>query len=300
MDGDRQELHEVARPREDATDTLRAYRAFLQAELGLDEQSAISLTPDSHRVDQAYFLTLVDELLDCSGIKVPSDIRTLLQISCYARFRAVVSMDALLDEGNPEQKPRDAQELYIHADAALRASLAAGLSVGKPQLTFNRLTRVYLKTVAVERNPASHTNTLARLLFRKSSMVLLPVAWASHLGAPSLTVTRGRAAAIKLFIALQIFDDVKDLEKDVALGQHTLLLNEIKARLPETNPHEWTITHPIVREVMVNHLAIAVERARDAALIYQRLGARKLAGSAFNAMSAANTLRQRLELYGLR
>lgn len=131
-------------------------------------------------------------------------------------------------------------------------------------------------------------------------MVLLPVAWASHLGAPSLTVTRGRAAAIKLFIALQIFDDVKDLEKDVALGQHTLLLNEIKARLPETNPHEWTITHPIVREVMVNHLAIAVERARDAALIYQRLGARKLAGSAFNAMSAANTLRQRLELYGLR
>ena len=282
-----------------AASTLERYRAYLRKEIGLTGEVACALTPDYFKRHQAYFLVLMSSLVACTGAEVPVDARKLLDISSYARFRSVVSMDVILDDNNSAQRSFGAYETLIHAEAAVRAAAAAGVSSGKPQRALHRLALSYLKTLQTEKRSDASETALARLLFRKSSMVLLPIEWVAHYGAGWKSVICARAAAIKMFIALQLFDDVLDLERDIARGQNSLLCAHIRSRHPVADAAKWGISDKVVREVMIGHLKVAHNRAAAATLLYEHMQSPSLAMCSRNAVETISTLTARLETYGM-
>ncbi len=283
---------------DEAAKILERYRGYLRDVIGLLPAAALSLTPDSYKDLQTYFLLLAPELLALPGVDMPDTTRELLSVSSYARFRSIVCFDALLDGTDAAPRPFHAYEAQVHLEAAVRSAASAGVSCGHPQRSLHRLARTYLKTRHVEINLAAGEFELARLLFRKSSMALLPVEWASHFGAERRMVIRARAAAIKLFIALQLFDDVMDLERDIAQAQNTLLYAQLRALCPKIDPAKLTITDKRVRDLMVAKLSIAGGKAISAARLYEEMNSTKLAGCCLSAAYAANALRAKLEAYG--
>lgn len=290
--------HPAAGPtlHEQSGEALVRYQAYLQAELGLEPLRAAALAPAEYTSAQAYFLVLGARLLSLDGIDLPSEMKDLIGISAYARFRSVVSLDALLDDGESETRPHVVYEAMIHLEAAVRSAKEAGLSSGRPQRLLHRLAKIYLRTRLVERSAVATEFQLARLLFRKSCMVLLPLAWAVHFGADWRAIARARAAAIKLFVALQLLDDVMDLERDVAGAQNSLLMAHLRRRHPEFTPDAWTIADRRIRVLMAEHLGVAESRALSAVRLYQDLGTPELAHCCRQAARSVQELRDRLRV----
>lgn len=212
---------------EDSSLYLERYRDFLTRECHVAERSALHLTPAVYAKKQSLYLLLFREIARChiGTVDDSCEVVKAASISTYGMFRAVVAMDGVIDDPDCKRSPERVLESMLHHEAAVRALCCVPQARGSSTRTLRRLSRMYLSTHHHERKGDALTRQMAmRMLFRKSCMVLMPLAWAQDVYGSSKASGKVRSALIKLFVALQLIDDVRDYAEDANAGRSSLFL----------------------------------------------------------------------------
>ena len=263
----------------DAARHLERYRSYIASECRLPASSAVFLTPDSHACRHTLYLLLYREIVRCQNGDVDdsSPETQALSIATYGLFRSVVALDGLIDADGGRREAHLALESLLHYEAAIRS--LAGVMGSDPDSTrtLRRLSRMCLAMYRQEREAQARVTARSlRVLFRKSSLVLMPIAWARRMHGPSERHATLRCGLIKLFVGMQLIDDVHDYEEDVAAGQFTPYRAHVEHVLG-TKRMDAACQAERRRELECMHLAAARDRLRSAMDAFRRAGSEVLA-----------------------
>lgn len=263
----------------DASRHLEHYRSYLASACGLPAGSAAFLMPDSLARRHTLFLLLYREIVRCQNGDVDDaspDVQAL-SIATYGIFRSVAALDGLIDTDGGKREAHLALECLLHYEAAIRnLASAVGSDPGSAR-ALRRLSRMCLSMYEQERKPPAQAPAgWLRILFRKSSLVLMPIAWARCVHGPSERHATLRCGLIKLFVAMQLIDDVHDHDEDVAAGQFTPYRAHAEHVLG--TEHAGAARGAARRtEIECLHLAAARDRLRSAMDAFRRAGSEVLA-----------------------
>ena len=265
----------------DAANYLSRYRVFLTAECGLSSGVSSQIAAESYAKKQALYLLLFREIVRCQLGAVDDDAPEVfsLSIATYGIFRAVVAMDGVID-GAEESRAQLALQTFVHFEAATRNSTAILKNFTYSQRNMRRLMAAYLGCYDHERHADVSDQRLAKLLFRKSCMVLLPIAWARDIYGPSDKQLTLRCALIKLFVALQIIDDLRDVIEDDKVGQQTLYRRHLKASLDVRSDGLLSVAQlpdELLSRVDQLHLISAERRLSQSIILFRKAGSEVLA-----------------------
>ena len=271
----------------DAATHLVRYRRYMSERCQLPVVSADFLTSDEYAKKQSLYLLLFREIVRCRSESIDESCQKLsvLSICTYGLFRAVVAMDGLIDSSSRRRPSHLALESLLHYEVAIRGLSEALGDDARSTGNLRRLSRLYLSTHHQERAPRPLSEyAMSRLLFRKSCMVLMPLIWARSLYGASRMDVAVRAALIKLFIALQLVDDVRDYREDLGNHQRTLFMYAMCGLLacdPDPSALGRLLDSPEERAARWSterlHLAMAQRKLAGAADLFRKAGTEVLA-----------------------
>lgn len=260
---------------------LSHYREFLVTGCGLSIDESLQLTAESYARKQTLYLLLYQEIVRCHFGETDDEsleVRSM-SIATYGMFRAVITMDGLID-GTKENRALLIHQSLVHFEAATRNSTYFLKNSTGRQRSMRRLMTAYLSCYDQEHRIGVTDRHLAKLLFRKSCMILLPVVWAQAIHGPSDKQLTLRSALIKLFVALQIIDDLRDASEDERAGQQTLYRRQLRA-LVDATEHRATSTtsSPIelLSQIDLRHLSAAERRLTRSIHLFRKAGSEVLA-----------------------
>ena len=271
---------EIERVFLDAGEYLSRYRNFITQSCQLKEKFAAGLTSSNYARTHPLFLLLFREIVRCQlgSVDETSDVVQKLSIATYGIFRSIVAMDALIDSTGDHRDTYSALESTIHHEAAIRCLVAIIGDDESCARTLRRLSWHYMMTHQYERAPALATSTrLKKILFRKSCMVLLPLTWAKSIYGQDDLHMKFRKGLIKLFVGLQLIDDLRDYDEDIKNGQVTLYSTLVKIELEsehkgQHSPAPCTCLRKARLRADCTHLNLAQRRLSSAIETFRAAG----------------------------